>query len=147
MLKYPWFISAKRLWQLSLIVCLLAGCGEQAWQAHGDSSRNVRVIEAYKQHESDIWCTASGVVTRLLDDDIQGTRHQRFILRLTNGQTILVVHNLDIAPRVPVTIGDHLVVSGQYEWNAKGGLMHWTHHDPAGKITGGWIECSGKKYY
>jgi Protein of unknown function (DUF3465) len=51
-----------------------------------------------------------------------------------------VVHNIDDAPRVPVRVGDELEVRGRYIWNEQGGEMHWTHHDPLGKLAGGYIE-------
>ena len=35
---------------------------------------------------------SSGTVMRVLADDDDGSRHQRFILRLGSGQTVLVAH-------------------------------------------------------
>ena len=102
--------------------------------------------EAFEARRSGVWLRAKGEVARLLPDDIEGSRHQRFILRLPGGQTLLISHNIDIAPRVPASVGDELEVSGRYEWNEKGGLIHWTHRDPAGRKAGGWIRRGGKTY-
>jgi hypothetical protein len=104
------------------------------------------LARAFEQQQSDVWVEASGVVSKLLKDDADGARHQRFILELPSGQTILIAHNIDLAPRVPVRIGDRLEFRGEYEWNDKGGVVHWTHHDPQGRHTGGWIRKDGQLF-
>ena len=89
----------------------------------------------------------SGEVIRILADDDHGSRHQRFVLRLTNGRTLLIAHNIDLAPRVPsVRVGETISFNGEYEWNDKGGVIHWTHHDPQNRHQGGWLEHKGKRY-
>jgi hypothetical protein len=88
-----------------------------------------------------------GKVTRVLADDTEGSRHQRFIVRLDSGRTILIAHNIDLAPRVPSLVaGDAVQFFGEYEWNQKGGVIHWTHHDPQNRHPGGWVEHEGKRY-
>lgn len=85
---------------------------------------------------------------RILSDQ-QGPSgpHQRFIIRLTGvSRTILVEHNLTIAPRVPLVAGEPVVVHGEYVWNAEGGLIHFTHHDPARTHEGGYILYAGRRY-
>jgi hypothetical protein len=89
----------------------------------------------------------SGRVSKILSDDNIGSRHQRFILTLSSGRTILVAHNIDIAPRIsPLNIGDTISFSGVYEHNSKGGVVHWTHHDPNGRHQAGWLRKNGKTY-
>ena len=89
----------------------------------------------------------SGVVSRILPDDNDGSRHQRFILRLRSGQTLLVAHNIDLAPRIDgLEEGDTVEYSGQYEWNPKGGVVHWTHRDPAGQHVAGWLKHEGRVF-
>ena len=41
-----------------------------------------------------------GIVIKILSDDNEGSLHQRFILKLHSGQTLLVTHNIDLAPRL-----------------------------------------------
>jgi hypothetical protein len=91
--------------------------------------------------------SGSGTVDRVLADDNDGSRHQRFILRLSSGRTLLIAHNIDLAPRVSsLRKGDTVSFYGEYEPNDKGGVIHWTHHDPQGRHTGGWLEHNGQRY-
>ena len=101
---------------------------------------------ALRQQDSSTWIEGSGIVRRLLRDDNEGSRHQRFIISLCNGQTLLIAHNIDLAQRVPVGIGDRVHFRGMYEWNDLGGLVHWTHHDPQGIEDGGYIRFRRKRY-
>jgi len=89
----------------------------------------------------------SGSVVRILSDDNAGSRHQRFIIRLASGQTLLVAHNIDLAPRIDgIAVNDRVDFYGEYEWNSQGGVVHWTHHDPAGRHTDGWLRSKGRTY-
>ena len=91
--------------------------------------------------------TGQGRVIRVLPDDTRGARHQRFILRLPSGDTLLVAHNIDLAPRVaPLRIGDAIAFQGEYVWNPQGGLLHWTHRDPAGQHAAGWLRRDGQTF-
>jgi len=109
----------------------------------GDSS----FARAFADRAANLELEGHGTVSQLLTDDTDGASHQRFIVRLDSGQTLLVTHNIDIAPRVSaLRAGDTVSFKGQYEWNAQGGLMHWTHHDPTGSHTPGWIRHDGRTY-
>jgi hypothetical protein len=102
---------------------------------------------AYAEHRSNFVAEGSGTVTRILADDNNGSRHQRFIISLSSGQTLLIAHNIDLAPRVePLAVGDRISFKGEYEWSEKGGTVHRTHHDPAGRHESGWIRSNGKTY-
>lgn len=112
------------------------------------SHNSDKIIEsAFKNRNNNLQVEGQGVVIKILSDDLAGTRHQRFIVRLSSGQTLLIAHNIDLAPRViSLRKGDKVFFYGVYEWNSKGGTIHWTHHDPAGRHTAGWIKHNGKKY-
>jgi len=102
---------------------------------------------AFASGRSEVQVEGEGTVIRLLPDDLEGPRHQRFILQLASGQTLLMAHNIDIAPRIDgLKTGDSVRFSGEYVWNAKGGVVHWTHHDPEGKHAGGWLVHNGKTF-
>ena len=99
---------------------------------------------AYQNRLSNLQVEGSGVVIEILPDDLQGSRHQRFIIRLSSGQTILVSHNIDLAHRIDsLKVGDTVEFFGEYEWNSKGGVVHWTHHDPEGQHVDGWLKHNG----
>ncbi|MDQ2912024.1 MAG: DUF3465 domain-containing protein [Chloroflexota bacterium] len=103
---------------------------------------------AFAEHRSGIGVTAEASVTQLLTDDTgpSGT-HQRFVIRLAGAtQTVLVTNNVDIGKRVPLAIGDDVIVHGEYVWNDQGGLIHFTHHDPDRTHEDGWIEWKGARY-
>ncbi|MEZ6234260.1 MAG: DUF3465 domain-containing protein [Phycisphaerales bacterium] len=94
--------------------------------------------------------TVTTTVFRVLDDDNDGARHQRFLILLDpddrRSGTVKISHNIDLAPRVPLEQGDTVTIRGQFEWNDLGGVIHWTHHDPGGRREGGWIEHAGRRY-
>lgn len=100
----------------------------------------------YGKVDSGSWTEGSGIVRRVVSDDNEGSRHQRFILDMRNGQTVLIAHNIDLADRVPVGVGDRVRFRGMYEWNELGGLIHWTHHDPLGVEEGGYVKFRRKTY-
>ena len=105
------------------------------------------LTSAYGKHESRVEVCAHGVVAKVLRDDTQGSRHQRFIVRLPSDQTILIAYNLDLAPRIDgLRAGAPVEFAGEYEWNGQGGVVHWTHRDPAGRHEAGWIRYGGRVY-
>jgi hypothetical protein len=111
------------------------------------SDADARLAAAFRERVSDLQVEGAGRVVTLLPDDEQGSRHQRFLLELATGQTLLVAHNIDLAPRIDaLRRGDRVRFYGEYEWNERGGVIHWTHHDPRGAHPGGWLEHDGHRY-
>lgn len=105
------------------------------------------IADAFASRRSDFLVEGQGEVIRILPDDVDGDRHQRFILRLASGQTLLVAHNIDLAPRLPqLREGDSVEFFGEYEWNDQGGVIHWTHRDPQGRHEAGWLKYRGTTY-
>jgi cold shock CspA family protein len=104
-------------------------------------------LNTYQALQSGAQMGGEGLVERVLADDNDGSRHQRFILRLASGQTLLIAHNIDIANRIEaLRIGDRVQFYGQYESNPQGGVIHWTHHDPDGNHVAGWLKYNGMVY-
>jgi len=137
-----------------LIVALLVVIGylslEQQQQARDQPTTNVateRQSQASREWRSGQQVEGQGAVSRILSDDNDGSRHQRFILRLDSGRTLLVAHNIDLAPKISsLREGDVVSFYGEYESNDKGGVIHWTHHDPQGRHVDGWLEHNGQRY-
>jgi hypothetical protein len=110
---------------------------------HDDSA----IGRAFASGTSDVQVEGEGTVIQGLPDDVDGSRHQRFIVQRASGQTLLITHNIDVAPRIAgLKVGDSVGFNGEYVWNEKGGVIHWTHHDPQGRHVAGWVMHNGKRY-
>jgi len=118
-------------------------------RAEGSAAKSAEsdIANAYMQHLQDVQVGGEGEVVKVLADDNKGSKHQRFILRVPEGFTVLVAHNIDLAPRVAnIMEGDKVSFYGEYVWNEKGGVIHWTHHDPRGRHVAGWLKHNGVTY-
>lgn len=103
--------------------------------------------DAYTKRDTGRWIEGTGFVRRLLNDnDATGIRHQRIVIQVPGGDTLLIAHNVELAERLPVGLGDRIHFRGVYEWNDQGGLVHWTHHDPLGEEDGGYVRFRRKMY-
>jgi len=130
-----------------ILLVALAGCGAAGSGTAGVARGDAALARAFNEHANDLEAEGQGTVARVLADDDEGARHQRFILRLDSGQTLLVAHNIDIAPRIEgLAAGDVVAFRGVYEWNAEGGTVHWTHRDPGGTHAAGWLRRDGRVY-
>ncbi|MHB8868829.1 MAG: DUF3465 domain-containing protein [Thermoleophilia bacterium] len=126
-------VGVKRRWLAGVIALVwlagatLYGCAtpvgptetgvvdSESTTANGDDSSFAR---AFADKAVDRELEGQGIVSKLLTDDTDGARHQRFIVTF----------------------------KGEYEWNAQGGVMHWIHHDPSGSHAPGWIRHDGRMY-
>ena len=89
----------------------------------GQGSAEQILQQAFENQQSDIQVKGAGTVLKTLPDDNQGTRHQRFILKLSSGQTLLVAHNIDLADKIKgLKKGDKVGFYGEYEWSEQGGF-------------------------
>jgi hypothetical protein len=136
-----------------IILAVACAVGGGCWSASVPPSTQTllgsdeALARAFEQHTSNVQVEGQGVVRRVLPDDNDGSRHQRFVVGLSSGQTLLIAHNIDLAPRiVGLHEGDNVSFSGEYEWNASGGEIHWTHHDPGKRHPPGWIKHNGQVY-
>jgi hypothetical protein len=131
----------------ALGLALLCGC---ASGGGGDDS-NGAVYDAWLAHHSGVEVTATGSVARML-----GTRtgpsgtHEGFLLHLRGaagrGLTVRVEDNTDLTGPVPLSEGESVEVRGEYVYDPRGGLIHYTHLDPRGRHAAGHILANGKVY-
>ncbi len=112
-----------------------------------DFSDLATLQEAYEKQISNLQVKQSGRIIKILKDDNYGSRHQRFVVQMDSGQKLLIAHNIELAPRLNgLTAGKRVVFYGEYEWNRKGGVIHWTHRDPKKIHLDGWLLYDGVKY-
>lgn len=105
------------------------------------------IDEAFSARRNLPLVQGNGAVVRLLKDDTNGSQHQKFLLKVSDNITILIAHNIDLAPRVAnIQVGDMLEFKGEYIYTPKGGTVHWTHKDPRGHHEGGWLKHNGNVY-
>lgn len=120
---------------------------QQTTQTNVERTADDAIARAFENQQSNVQIEDKGTVQKILPDDDKGSRHQRFIVRLNSGATVLIAHNIDLAPRVEaLRAGDAIEFYGEYEWNSKGGVIHWTHRDPAQRHAAGWIRHNGRTY-
>jgi hypothetical protein len=140
----------KNRWAALAVVLVAAALSFVARGPGGVGGVSPSLEAAIASRQSGVMVDLSARVVRVLPDDNEGSRHQRVLLAVEppvgGVETVLVAHNIDLAPRVPWGEGDTITVRGQYEWNDKGGVIHWTHHDPGRRREGGWIEHRGTRY-
>jgi len=112
----------------------------------GQTLSQKEVLEAQDKKKKKVEVSFSARVRKLLPDDTKGLPHQQFLLLLDNGSTVKVAHDTKYAPRVPINEGDMLTIKGEYIWNRKGGVLHWTHHSDTPRHEGGYIDYNGQRY-
>jgi hypothetical protein len=139
---------APSLWHRTLIaaLALLAASGCAGTPEQPD---NARICRAYAAQEQHLEVLASGSVVALLGERAGPSgEHEGFLMRLDGGCDILlrVEMNTDLAGPVPLRPHEHIEVKGEYETDATGGVIHWTHRDPRGRHIAGYILAAGKSY-
>lgn len=115
------------------------------------SCDNAVIYRAYQQHNAQqkTQVLGCGNIIKVLKDDTDGSRHQRFLVKLDGypNITILIAHNIDLAARIPaVQAQTPIQFYGEYIYNPQGGVVHWTHKDPAARHQDGWLYYHYQRY-
>jgi|GEM_PF-4784556 len=117
--------------------------GDHPGQINDDSA----LVAAVNSHQRVDYVEAGNlVVTELLPDDTKGLPHQKWQAKLSDGDIITVVYNSDMGQRVPVQVGDHFGVGGQYIPTGRTGIIHWVHADPQHRRPDGYVYFNGVVY-
>jgi hypothetical protein len=108
------------------------------------------VCRAYAHGQSRVEVIADGNVVRLLGTHVGPSGpHEGFLLRLRRGcaLTVRVESSIDFTGPIPLRAGDAVVVKGEYEYDAFGGVIHFTHRELYGRHAGGYVELHGTYYW
>ena len=143
------FLSGRRILPVLIVLGLLAYqhyVPNSQTADHEVVAHEGALQQAYAAGQSGVWLETRGHISRVLRDDNEGARHQKFILELDDGHTVMIAHNIDLYRRIPERTVSALAVRVLDEGNDRGGVIHWTHHDPDGRLQGGWIEVDNVRY-
>ena len=132
---------------LSLAISILSsmaiadGGQQQSLASHpGQIQNDAALVAAVHSKQNQFFVEAGDlVVTAILPDDTQGLPHQKWEAQLSDGSVVMIVYNSDMGDRVPVQVGEHFSVGGQFIWTSGGGLVHWVHADPKKKRPDGYV--------
>jgi hypothetical protein len=130
------------------VLLALSGC---AGSSGGGDAANGAVYDAWRANRSYVEVTASGSVARVLGiRSGPSGRHEGFLLHLRGaegrGLTVRVEDNVDLTGPIPLRAGDDVVVHGEYIYDPRGGIIHYTHNDPRGRHPGGYVRVNGRLY-
>jgi hypothetical protein len=132
----------------TLIFALAVACAV-ACAGKPEQPDNAQICALYSSGASGDEVIGRGTVAAVLGtSNGPSGEHEGFLLKL-HGQCDLLLRietNTSIIGPVPLHEGENLIVKGQYENDPTGGVVHWTHHDPAGRHVAGYILAGGKLY-
>ena len=139
------------MWRSRIVAALASALAAAGCAGGGTDAGNAAVYDAWRAQRSNVEVTASGSVARIL-----GTRlgpsgdHEGFLLHLRgaggHGLTVRVEDNVDITGPIPLQSGDDVEVRGEYIFDPRGGIVHYTHHDPRGRHSSGYVKVHDRLY-
>lgn len=132
-----------------IVIALVLAALTLVWQSRPGyevKSGFAALDEAHRYRQTGFMAEVDGTVARILMDDKEDPRNQKFTMRLTNGQMLLVTHDQEAAGRVPVSVGDPVLVRGEYVWTETGGTLRHTQRDYSTRRLHGWIDHRGERY-
>ncbi|MDP3509818.1 MAG: DUF3465 domain-containing protein [Candidatus Melainabacteria bacterium] len=107
---------------------------------------DAQIIQAQSQQARKVELTVTAPIKKLLREEDYREPHQRFLLILSNGTTVLVANDLQYGTYAPVQEGNVVRIHGEYIWNERGGVLHWTHKSDEPRHESGYIDFNGMRY-
>ncbi|MDR0984368.1 MAG: DUF3465 domain-containing protein [Ruminococcus sp.] len=87
-----------------------------------------------------------GRVVKLLNNDFS-TDHQKFIIKTAENETLLITHNIVLAPELyDLKVGDVVEFYGECFQTDRGYGIHYTHHSTSRRHTSGYLRHNNKMY-
>lgn len=131
---------------IALVLLIALGLVWQSRPGYEVKSGFMALDEAHRYRQTGFMAEVDGTVARILMDDKEDRRNQKFTMRLGNGQMVLVIHDQETAGRVPLSVGDSVLVRGEYVWTETGGTLRHTRRDYSARRLHGWIDHRGERY-
>ncbi len=129
----------------AIVAVVLGGC-----VSAGEHPDNPAALAAIQAGRGGGEVVVEGVVTHVARSSHGDAGvHERFDIRIGSGaaeQDIEVADNITVGTAAPVHQGDDVIVKGVLEIDPAGPVIHWTHHDPSFRHTGGYVVVHGKMY-
>jgi hypothetical protein len=140
------------MWRSRILAALAAASAVAGCAGGGGSDAgNAAVYDAWRAQRSNVEVTASGAVARIFGTRLgRSGEHEGFLLHLRgaagHGLTVRVEDNVDITGPIQLQTGDDVEVRGEYIFDPSGGIVHYTHHDPRGHHSSGYVKVRGRLY-
>lgn len=125
---------------MALVLGQVTGCGDDSLP---DNDRLERI---FADGETGVWVSGHGTVSQVPSDETGASPSQRLVVRISDGLSVVVRHELEHSARVPAEKGDTVAFQGRYTWDGRGGLVAYTYAAEDQPGGGGWIELDGQRY-
>jgi hypothetical protein len=129
---------------------LLALAVAAACNSRPEQPDNGSICRAYTQQASRKEVIAQGTIVDVLgESEGRGGEHEGYLLKLDGDCDLLlrVETNLSITGPIPIRRREQVIVKGEYEYDAEGGVLHWTHHDPSARHVAGYVVIDNHTYW
>jgi hypothetical protein len=139
-------ITTRNLWLSSPLFSVL---GFALLVACTPGPNDVAVCAALRQQRSGVEVIADGTVAYVPTYAAPSGEHEGFFIRLRSGcaATLRVETNTAFTGPIPLRVGERVIVKGEFDYDADGGVIHWTHRAFGSHHASGYVEAGGRFYW